>query len=121
VPAALHFGLGVLPFFPLAKGLLTGKIRCGQGPAEGTRLAAQADYVTEERLAAVEALADWAGQRGRSILEVAVGGLAAQPGCSSVIAGATSAEQVKGNAEAGEWVPTAAELREIDEIVPPPA
>ena len=121
VPAALHFGLGVLPFFPLAKGLLTGKVRRGLAPPAGTRLAAQADYVTEDRLAGAEALTGWAQQRGRTLLEVAVGGLAAQPGCSSVIAGASSAEQVMANAEAGEWVPAASELAELDKLVPPPA
>ena len=121
VPAALHFGLGVLPFFPLAKGLLTGKVRRGLAPPKGTRLAAQADYVTEDRLAGAEALTGWAQQRGRTLLEVAVGGLAAQPGCSSVIAGASSAEQVMANAEAGEWVPAASELAELDKLVPPPA
>jgi aryl-alcohol dehydrogenase-like predicted oxidoreductase len=118
VPAALQFGLGVLPYFPLANGLLTGKIRRGQAPVPGTRLAGRSDYVTEEKLDKVEALADWAKQRGRSLLEVAVGGLAALPGCTSVISGAMSAEQVQANAAAGDWEPTAAELAEIDKIVP---
>jgi aryl-alcohol dehydrogenase-like predicted oxidoreductase len=118
VPAARQFGLGVLPFFPLANGLLTGKIRRGVGPADGTRLADRAGYITEAKLDKVEALADWAQQHGRSLLDVAIGGLAALPGCSSVIAGATSAEQVRANAGAGEWVPTEAELEEIDKIVP---
>src|SRR6204780_3925142 len=90
VPAARHFGLGVLPFFPLANGLLTGKVRRGQGPEEGTRLAGRKDYITEDKLSKVEALVAWASQRDLSLLEVAIGGLAAQPGCSSVIAGATS-------------------------------
>ena len=62
VPAAIQFGLGVLPFFPLANGLLTGKIRRGVGPAEGTRLAGRDDYVTEDKLDKVEALAGWADQ-----------------------------------------------------------
>jgi aryl-alcohol dehydrogenase-like predicted oxidoreductase len=118
VPAARHFGLGVLPYFPLANGLLTGKVRRGQGPEEGTRLAGRKDYITEDKLSKVEALVAWASQRDLSLLEVAIGGLAAQPGCSSVIAGATSAEQVKANAEAASWIPSAAELAAIDEIVP---
>jgi aryl-alcohol dehydrogenase-like predicted oxidoreductase len=121
VPAAIHFGLGVLPYFPLANGLLTGKVRRGQPVPEGTRLAARAGYVTEDKLDKVEALIAWGAQRGASILEIAIGGLAAQPGCASVIAGAMSPEQVKANAAAGEWEPTADELAEIDEIVPPPA
>ncbi len=118
VPAAIQFGLGVLPFFPLANGLLTGKIRRGAGPAEGTRLAGRDDYITEAKLDKVEALAGWCDQHGHSVLEVAIGALAALPGCTSVIAGATSAEQVKANAAAGEWQPTPADLAEIDKIMP---
>jgi aryl-alcohol dehydrogenase-like predicted oxidoreductase len=121
VPAARHFGVGVLPFFPLANGLLTGKVRQGQAIPAGTRLAARQGYVTEEKLAKVEALITWAQDRGVTLLETAIGALAAQPGCSSVIAGAMRAEQVKANAAAAEWTPTAAELAEIDAIVPPPA
>jgi len=118
VPAAIDLRIGMLPYFPLANGLLTGKVRRGQPPASGTRLAGRDDYVTEQRLDKVEALADWAQQRDRSLLEIAIGGLAALPGCTSVIAGATSADQVKANAAAGEWIPTAEELAEIDKITP---
>jgi aryl-alcohol dehydrogenase-like predicted oxidoreductase len=121
VPAARHFGLGVLPYFPLANGLLTGKVRRGQQVPAGTRLAARAGYVTDEKLARVEALIAWGSEHGVSVLDIAIGGLAAQPGCASVIAGAMSAEQVKANAAAGEWEPMQAELAEIDAIVPPPA
>jgi aryl-alcohol dehydrogenase-like predicted oxidoreductase len=121
VPAAVHFGLGVLPYFPLANGLLTGKVRRGQAPAEGTRLAGRADYVTDEKLDRVEALITWAQQRDLTLLQVAIGGLAAQPGCSSVIAGATSPEQVTANAAAASWIPSAAELADIDKIMPRPA
>jgi aryl-alcohol dehydrogenase-like predicted oxidoreductase len=120
VPAARRFGLGVLPFFPLANGLLTGKVRRGQPIPAGTRLAGRQSYVTEEKLARVEALAAWAQERGVTLLETAIGALAARPACSSVIAGATSAEQVKANAAAADWTPTEAELAEIDAIVPPP-
>lgn len=118
VPAAIQFGLGVLPFFPLANGLLTGKVRRGVGPAEGTRLAGRDDYVTEGKLDKVEALADWADQHGHTVLEAAIGTLAALPGCTSVIAGATSPEQVRANAAAGEWEPAPAEVAEIDKIMP---
>ena len=118
VPAARHFGLGVLPYFPLANGLLTGKIRRGQQVAEGTRLAGWPEYVTEQKLGRVEALAGWAQEHGVTVLEVAIGALAAQPGCGSVIAGATSPEQVKANASAADWVPSAADLADIDAIVP---
>ena len=118
VPACEHFQLGVLPYFPLANGLLTGKVRRGQGPAEGTRLHGRDDYITESKLDKVEGLALWAEQHGRSLLELAIGALAAQPGCSSVIAGATSPDQVRANAAASEWVPEPDELAEIDKIAP---
>jgi aryl-alcohol dehydrogenase-like predicted oxidoreductase len=121
VPAAVHYGLGVLPYFPLANGLLTGKVRRGQAPPEGSRLASRLDYITDEKLAKVEALIGWAKQHGVTILDVAIGGLAAQPGCSSVIAGATSAEQVKANAAASGWIPSPDELAGLDRIVPAPA
>ena len=120
VPAARHFGLGVLPYFPLANGLLTGKVRRGQEVPAGTRLAGRAAYVTDAKLDTVEALISWGAERGVSLLEIAIRGLAAQPGCASVIAGATSAEQVKANAAAGEWEPTAADLAQIDAIAAPP-
>jgi aryl-alcohol dehydrogenase-like predicted oxidoreductase len=120
VPAALHFGLGVLPYFPLANGLLTGKVRRGQAPPDGSRLAGRPEYITDAKLDTVEALSAWAAERGLTLLDVAIGGLAALPGCSSVIAGATSPEQVKANAEAGSWVPGAADLAELDRMAPPP-
>jgi aryl-alcohol dehydrogenase-like predicted oxidoreductase len=121
VPAALHYGLGVLPYFPLANGLLTGKVRRGQAPPEGSRLAGRREYITEHKLDLVEALIAWAQQRGVTVLDVAIGGLAAEPGCASVIAGAMSPEQVKANAAAGSWVPSADELADLDRIVPGPA
>ena len=122
VPAARHFGVGLLPFFPLANGLLTGKVRKGQDIPANSRLAEprRAGYVTDTKLDKVEALIAWGQDHGVSILEIAIGGLAAQPGCSSVIAGATSPEQVKANAAAGEWEPTEDELAAIDDVVPPP-
>jgi aryl-alcohol dehydrogenase-like predicted oxidoreductase len=121
VPAAVHYGLGVLPYYPLANGLLTGKVRRGLPPPQGSRLVDRPDYVTDDRLDRVEKLAGWAQQHGVTLLDVAVGGLAAQPGCSSVIAGATSPEQVKANAAAASWVPSADELADLDRIVPGPA
>jgi aryl-alcohol dehydrogenase-like predicted oxidoreductase len=116
VPAARHFGLGVLPYFPLANGLLTGKIRRGQPAREGTRLAGSDSYVTEAKLDVVEALAAWGESHGTSLLTIAIGGLAAQPGCASVIAGAMTAEQVKANAGAADWIPSPDELAEVDAI-----
>jgi aryl-alcohol dehydrogenase-like predicted oxidoreductase len=120
VPAAQAFGLGVLPYFPLANGLLTGKVRRGQPVPANSRLAAREGYVTDAKLDKVEALISWAEAHGVSVLDVAIGGLAAQPGCTSVISGAMTPEQVKANAQAGEWEPTVEELAELDEIVPAP-
>ena len=120
LPAARHFGLGVLPYFPLANGLLTGKVRRGQAPPAGSRLASRPGYVTDDKLDRVEALIAWAAERGHTVLEVAVGALAARDGCACVIAGATTPEQVKANAAAAEWVPSAGELADVDRIVPPP-
>ena len=119
VPASIHYGLGVLPYFPLANGLLTGKVRRATGVPEGSRLASRPERVTEAYLDAVERLAAWGEAHGRSVLEIGIGALAARPGCASVIAGATSAEQVRANAAAGEWVPSPAELAEIDEALEP--
>ncbi|MGW6505724.1 aldo/keto reductase [Nonomuraea angiospora] len=118
VPAARHYGVGVLPYFPLANGLLTGKVRRGQEPPAGSRLAERPHLVTPEKLDRVEALTSWAGKHERSLLDVAIGALAALPGCGSVIAGATSPEQVRANAAAGGWEPTAEELAEITGLVP---
>jgi aryl-alcohol dehydrogenase-like predicted oxidoreductase len=120
VPAALHFGVGLLPYFPLANGLLTGKVRRGRDIQAGTRLAEprRAGYVTEAKLDTVEALIAWGEEQGASILEIAIGGLAAQPGCASVIAGATSAEQVRANAAAGRWEPDEDQLAAIDKLAP---
>jgi len=119
VPAARHFGLGVLPYFPLANGLLTGKVRRGQAAPKDSRLATREGYITDEKLDRVEALISWAEDHGLTVLDVAIGGLAAQPGCASVIAGATSPEQVKANVMAAEWMPSAEELAEIDALLPP--
>ena len=121
VPAAAAFGLGVLPYFPLANGMLTGKVRRGRQLPAGSRIATRLHLVTDEKLDTVEALIEWGAERGVSILEIAIGGLAAQPGCASVIAGATSAEQIIANAAAGEWEPAQEELAELDKISPPPA
>jgi aryl-alcohol dehydrogenase-like predicted oxidoreductase len=113
VPAALHYGIGVLPYFPLAHGLLTGKVRRGQDPPPGTRLAERRHLITPEKLDRVEALASWAEKHGCSLLDVAIGTLAALPGCGSVIAGATSPEQVRANAAAAAWQPADEDLTEI--------
>jgi aryl-alcohol dehydrogenase-like predicted oxidoreductase len=119
VPACARFGLGLLPFFPLESGLLTGKYHRGQEPPPGSRLARE-QYVA--RLAnapwdTIEAVERYAEKRGLSLLDVAFGWLLAQPTVASVIAGATSAEQVRANANAGSWRPTADDLRELATVL----
>lgn len=116
VPAARHYGLGVLPYFPLANGLLTGKIRRGAPVPAGSRLEGRDAYLTEERLDTVEALAAIAEKHERTVLELAIGWLSAQPGCASVIAGATSPEQVRANAAAGARPLDSGLLAEIDAV-----
>ncbi len=115
VPACETVGVGILPFFPLEYGLLTGKYRRDQAPPAGTRLAmdSQAERLAGADWDEIERLEKYAEQRGLSVLQVAMGGLAAQPAVSSVIAGVTSAEQVRSNAAAGLWEPTAQDLAEL--------
>ena len=120
VPAAAHYGLGVLPYFPLAQGMLTGKVRSGEPLPEGSRIAARSHLVTDEKLNQAQALADWGAQNGRSLLEIAIGGLTARDVVGSVIAGATKPAQVDANVKAAQWQPSADELAAIDELVPPP-
>jgi aryl-alcohol dehydrogenase-like predicted oxidoreductase len=118
VPAAVGCGIGVLPYFPLAHGLLTGKVRRGQPPPHRTRLAEHPDLITPARLDTVEALASWADGHGRSLLEVAIAALASLPGCGSVIAGVTSAEHVRVNAHAAAWLPSPEDIAEITTLAP---
>jgi aryl-alcohol dehydrogenase-like predicted oxidoreductase len=103
--------LGFIPYFPLASGLLTGKVRRDRPPAEGTRLHGR--DIDAADLEKVERLAEWAEAHGVSMLDVAIGGLLAVRPVVSVIAGATKPEQVRANAAAGEWTPSASELDEI--------
>jgi len=117
-PAAEAFGLGVLPYFPLANGLLTGKYSPGHAP-EGSRLSHTRTNMVDD--------ADWdqlgkysafAKEHGLTEIEVAFSWLAAQPSVASVIAGATKPEQVRQNAEAANWVPTPEDLAALDDIFP---
>ena len=116
VPACLRLGLGLIPYFPLASGLLTGKYRRGQPAPEGSRLAGRGQAGSDEELRTVEELDEFARARGVSLLEVAIGGLAAKPAVVSVIAGATRPEQVRTNAAAGRWSPGEEDLRALDAI-----
>ncbi|MHB8717910.1 MAG: aldo/keto reductase [Candidatus Dormibacteria bacterium] len=119
-PVAKRLRMGLLPFFPLENGLLTGKYRRGQDPPPGSRLgtdaARAADFLTDAKFDVVEALQRFATARGIRLLDVAIGGLAALEPVTSVIAGATTAEQVRANARAGIWEPDAEDLAEIDRI-----
>jgi aryl-alcohol dehydrogenase-like predicted oxidoreductase len=119
VPACERFGLGFLPFFPLDSGLLSGKYRRGEKPAEGTRLAQDRyqRWLDGADWDLIEALTAFGAARGHSLLEVAIAGLAARPAVSSVIAGATTAEQVHANAAAGAWELTADEVAALDELL----
>jgi|SRR5581483_1966216 len=105
LPTCERLGIGVLPYFPLEGGLLTGKYVRGVEPTEG-RLAQRPDWLTDEAFDCVDALRRFADERGVSLLEVAVGGLLAMPAVTSVIAGATRPEQVRANAAAGAWEPS---------------
>jgi aryl-alcohol dehydrogenase-like predicted oxidoreductase len=107
LPTCERLGIGVLPFFPLASGLLTGKYVRGVQASEG-RLAGS--DIPDEQFDRVEALQAFADERGVPLLDVAIGGLAAMPAVTSVIAGATKPEQVRANVKAGAWEPTADDL-----------
>jgi aryl-alcohol dehydrogenase-like predicted oxidoreductase len=117
VPVAEHFGLGVLPYFPLERGLLTGKYRRGEEAPHGSRArSGPAPWFESADWDRIEALAKFAEARDLTMLDVAVGGLAAQPTVTSVISGATSGDQVRANAQAAGWEPTPEDLAELDEI-----
>jgi aryl-alcohol dehydrogenase-like predicted oxidoreductase len=116
LPAAEHVGVGFIPFYPLARGLLTGKYTRGHAAPEGTRLAGDTELLERTNWDVVEALQKFAAARGISMPEVAIGGLAAQPGVSTVIVGATKPEQVLANARAAGWEPSSADLVELDGI-----
>jgi aryl-alcohol dehydrogenase-like predicted oxidoreductase len=120
VPACREFGVGILPYFPLASGFLTGKYRKGAEPPKGSRLALMqpmaARTLTEENFATLERLEQFARSRERTILELAIGWLASQQQVSSVIAGATTPEQVDDNVKAGSWKLSDGELAEVDKL-----
>jgi aryl-alcohol dehydrogenase-like predicted oxidoreductase len=116
LPTCARLGLGVLPYFPLASGLLTGKYRRGEPPPEGTRLSGRQEVFTDEKFDRIEALEELGRERGVSLLQVAIGGLLAQPAIASVIAGATKPEQVRANAAAGEWEPSPEDVAALNAI-----
>jgi aryl-alcohol dehydrogenase-like predicted oxidoreductase len=116
LPVCERLGLGVLPYFPLASGLLTGKYKRGRPRPEGTRLTDRDDVFDDATFDRLEALEAYAEERGVSLLDVAIGGLLAQPAVASVIAGATKPEQVRANAAAGEWQPSDDDLAALDAL-----
>jgi aryl-alcohol dehydrogenase-like predicted oxidoreductase len=121
LPAAEAFGVGVLPFFPLANGLLTGKYTQGNAPADSRLAKFKPALLETAPWQALQALQSFADERGISMVQVAFGWLLAQPQVASVIAGATRPEQVTANAEAARsWTPSEDDLAAIDEILPPP-
>ncbi|HTX29968.1 MAG TPA: aldo/keto reductase [Solirubrobacteraceae bacterium] len=120
LPTCARLGLGYIPFFPLASGLLTGKYRRGQSAPEGTRLAGRDEIATDAQFDIIESLADFAAERGITLVDIAIGGLLANPTISSVIAGATKPEQVRANAQASRWRPTEEDLAALDEALGAP-
>jgi aryl-alcohol dehydrogenase-like predicted oxidoreductase len=120
LPECERLGLAYLPYFPLASGLLTGKYTKGEAPPEGTRLQRWGDraggVLTDRNFAVVEALGEWAAERGHSLLDLAFAWLASKDVVASVIAGATSVDQVHANAAAGTWALTPQEVAEVDAV-----
>jgi aryl-alcohol dehydrogenase-like predicted oxidoreductase len=116
VPALERTGQSLLPYFPLASGLLTGKYKRGAGAPDGTRLASNSDRLAAADFDLIEKIEAFAEERGLTMLQVAIGGLAAMPIVGSVIAGATRVEQVEQNVAAGLWVPTAEDLQTLLDI-----
>jgi aryl-alcohol dehydrogenase-like predicted oxidoreductase len=121
IPMMQAYGMGLLPYYPLASGLLTGKYRRNAPMPEGARLTVhrvryEGRFINDTNWPIVERLEAFAEQRGRSLLELAFSWLAARPCVSSIIAGATKPEQLEANSRAAGWMLTAKELQEIDRI-----
>jgi len=119
VPACQRFGLGLLPFFPLESGLLTGKYQRGADAPPGSRLTSDrfAPWLASAPWDRIDAVAEYASSRGLSMLDVAIGGLAAMPAVTSVIAGATTPAQVSANAAAAAWQPSPTDLAELRSLL----
>ena len=121
IPACQHFEVGILPYFPLASGFLTGKYRRGTEPAKDTRFggmmrAGASRMLSDENFATLERLEEYARGHGHSMVELAIAWLAAQPQVGSVICGATKPEQVTANVKGGDWKLSAEENAEIDKL-----
>src|SRR5262249_47551905 len=120
MPMLQTYGLGLIPFAPLANGLLTGKYKRDAPPPAGARLSymqrSAGRYLTGDNWAIVERLEGFAAERGHTLLELAISWLARRPQLASVIAGATKPEQVEQNVHAAGWALTEAEMQEIDRL-----
>jgi aryl-alcohol dehydrogenase-like predicted oxidoreductase len=119
IPECERLDLALIPYFPLASGLLTGKYRSGSPLPEGTRIGEGgrfSDLLSEENLSLVESLVEFAESRGHTVLELAFSWLIARPTVGPVIAGATSPSQVRANVAASDWVLSEAEITEVEEI-----
>jgi aryl-alcohol dehydrogenase-like predicted oxidoreductase len=119
-PVCERLGVSILPYFPLARGLLSGKYRRQEPGPEGSRLASDKPAGSDEQFDVIEALQAYAGERGVGLLDVAIAGLAAQPAVGSVIAGATRPEQVAANVATLRWQPSAEDLAALDRVAPTP-
>ena len=117
LPLCERLGIGFVPYFPLASGLLTGKYRPGQPGPQGARLSGRDAIASPEQFALVAELERYAQERGVTLLDVAIGGLLAQPAVSTVIAGATRPEQVRANAAAARWQPSEADLAALRAVL----
>lgn len=117
LPLCERLGLGFVPFFPLARGLLTGKYRRGETAPSGSRLSGRDQIATDEQFEIIEGLEAFARERDLPLTTVAIGALLAQPAVCSVIAGATKPEQVQSNAAAASWMPSDGDLAALQEIV----
>ena len=116
LPRCAELGVGFVPYFPLASGLLTGKYRRGESPPQGTRLAGRPEALNDDAFDRIEALEAFAQQRGHTLLELAIAGLDSQPGVASVIAGATTPDQVRANAAAADWELSADDLAALRDL-----
>jgi aryl-alcohol dehydrogenase-like predicted oxidoreductase len=110
LPLCREHWIGFVPYFPLARGRLTGKFRRGEPPPAGSRMADRQDLLTDAVFDRLELLGAFASERGHTLLELAIAGLASQPGVASVIAGAMTPEQVAANAAAASWELSADDL-----------
>jgi len=119
IPECDRRGVAVLPYFPLASGLLTGKYRRGEDAPAGTRLAGRDQIADNETWDRLDQLAEFAEERGIEPIDVSIGWLLAQPGIASVIAGATKPEQIRRNAEAGRWQPSEEDRAQLDAVFQP--